>query len=330
MADYHIVSGNSNRALAALVCRELSVRELGVREADTESPVIALQGDVGRFADGEISVSIAENVRGREVYIVHPTCPPVNDSLMELVLLTQSLKLASAERVTLVIPYFGYARQDRKTAARTPISAAAVAQVLAAFQPHRIVTLDLHCGQIQGFFHNIPVDNLYAQGIIAAFLARLYPAREAVCVVSPDAGGVPRARQLAHLLGVTDLVTIIKHRAGANRVDSVRVIGDVRDRVCVVIDDIVDTAGTVCAGAATLRQMGAREVVVAATHGLFSGPAFDRLRDSAIDRVVVTNSVPQRPYPHATPVMDVLDVAPLLAEAIHRLHNKQSLSVLFQ
>lgn len=332
MPNYQVVTGNSNRALAQGVCSHLQgyynnqceESKWGGAESAPQ-----LQGDVGRFADGEISVSIPNNVRGQEVYIVHPTCPPVNDSIMELVLLTQSLRLASAKRVTLVIPYFGYARQDRKTAARTPISAAAVAQVLCAFQPSRIVTLDLHCGQIQGFFPNIPVDNLYAQGIIADHLKGLFP-RHDLCVVSPDAGGVPRARQLAHLLGTDDLVTIVKHRSGANRIESVKVIGDVQHKVCVVIDDIIDTAGTVCAGAAALKDMGASEIVVAATHGLFSGPAFDRLKGGCIDRIIVTDSVPQRVYPHANPVMDVLSVAPLLAQAIHRLHTKQSLSVLFK
>ncbi len=308
MANYQVVSGNSNRALATAVCHKLQGYYNNPSEEsqwhDNESARTVdggphLQGDVGRFADGEINASIPNNVRGQEVYIVHPTCPPVNDSIMELVLLTQALKLASAERITLVIPYFGYARQDRKTAARTPISAAAVAQVLCAFQPSRIVTLDLHCGQIQGFFPNIPVDNLYAQGIIADHLKGLFRDQTSLCVVSPDAGGVPRARQLAHLLDTTDLVTIVKHRA-------------------------------VCAGAAALKSAGASTIVIAATHGLFSGPAHDRLHASCIDRVIVTDSVPQRPFPHATPVMDVLSVAPLLAQAIHRLHTKQSLSVLFK
>lgn len=333
MANYQIVTGNSNRELAQAVCRCLGALDgnpsedskWGAHESEPQ-----LSGQVGRFADGEINLSIPTNVRGQEVYIVHPTCPPVNDSIMELVLLTQALKLASAEKITLVIPYFGYARQDRKTAARTPISAAAVAQVLSAFQPSRIVTLDLHCGQIQGFFHNIPVDNLYAQGIIADHLKGLFRDKTSLCVVSPDAGGVPRARQLAHLLSTTDLVTIVKHRAAANQIESVKIIGDVHGKVCIVIDDIIDTAGTVCAGAAALKSAGASTIVIAATHGLFSGPAHDRLHASCIDRVIVTDSVPQRPFPHATPVMDVLSVAPLLAQAIHRLHTKQSLSVLFQ
>lgn len=333
MAAYQIVTGNSNRELAQAVCRCLGALDSNPSEEskwgahETEPQ---LSGQVGRFADGEINLSIPTNVRGQEVYIVHPTCPPVNDSIMELVLLTQALKLASAEKITLVIPYFGYARQDRKTAARTPISAAAVAQVLSAFQPSRIVTLDLHCGQIQGFFHNIPVDNLYAQGIIADHLKAIFRTTSDLVVVSPDAGGVPRARQLAHLLGTTDLVTIIKHRSGANKVESVKVIGDVTGRVCIVIDDIIDTAGTVCAGAAALKAMGAATVVIAATHGLFSGPAHDRLRDSCIDRVIVTNSVPQRRYSHFVPIMDVLDIAPLLAQAIHRLQARESLSVLFK
>jgi len=338
MANYQVVSGNSNRALATAVCHNLqgyynnlSEESQWSESACTDSETGPhLQGDVGRFADGEINLSIPNNVRGQQVYIVHPTCPPVNDSIMELVLMTQALKLASAERITLVIPYFGYARQDRKTAARTPISAAAVAQVLCAFQPSRIVTLDLHCGQIQGFFPNIPVDNLYAQGIIAEHIRGLFPESKTLCVVSPDAGGVPRARQLASLLATEDLVTIIKHRSGANKVESVKIIGDVQGKVCIVIDDIIDTAGTVCAGAAALKAMGAATIVIAATHGLFSGPAFDRLHDSCIDRVIVTDSVPQRQYPHATPEMDVLSVAPLLAQAIHRLHTKQSLSVLFK
>lgn len=320
---YHIVSGNSNRPLALGVCAALRAYNPG-------DPCPTLDGDVGRFADGEVSVRIAHNVRSQDVFVVHPTCPPVNDAVMELALLTQALKLASAERVTLVIPYFGYARQDRKTAPRTPISAAAVAQILAAFQPHRVVTVDLHCGQIQGFFHNIPVDNLYAQRLIATHVQALYPAGHTLCVVSPDAGGVPRAKSLARLLGTTELVTVIKHRSGPNQVADVKVIGDVRGRVCVIIDDIVDTAGTVCASAATLRELGAAEIVVAATHGLFSGPAHERLRDSQIDHVVVTNTVPQRPYPWPRPTMHVLDIAPLLAEAIHRLHTKQSLSVLFE
>lgn len=327
MASLEIVSGSSHRALADAVAARLRDGEDGARDCEVVSTV-------GRFADGECRVKIQRNMRERDVYVVHPVCGweggSVNDALVELLLLLQTLKLASAGKITVVVPYFGYARQDRKTGARTPISAAAVAQVISAFSPTRVVTVDLHCGQIQGFFHNIPVDNLYAEGLIAEWVRRQFPDTASLCVVSPDAGGVPRARRLAGLLGVTNLVTVIKHRVRANEVDSVMLIGDVSGCTCVILDDMVDTAGTVCAAAAALKARGAVAVAVAATHGLFSGPAYDRLGASCIDHVAVTNTVPVAPFPHASPVMTVLDIAPLLADAIGRLHGGRSLSELFE
>lgn len=324
MSNPEIVSGTSHPDLAAAVATQL-------RSVDPECQVVS---SVGRFADGEVSVKIHRNVRERDVYVVHPVCRSpdgsVNDALVELLLLLQTLRLSGAGKVTAVVPYYGYARQDRKAGARTPISAAAVAQVISAFAPTRVVTVDLHCGQIQGFFPNIPVDNLYAERLIAAWVRDHGPTHGPLCIVSPDAGGVPRVRRLAGLLGVTNIVTVIKHRARANAVESVSLIGEVTGCTCVILDDMVDTAGTVCAAAAALKERGAVEVVVAATHGLFSGPAHDRLAASCIDHMVVTNTVPQVPYPHAHPTMTVLDIAPLLADAICRLHEGRSLSELFE
>lgn len=326
MSRLEIVSGTSHPDLAAAVAAQLRT---------TLDPDCQVVSSVGRFADGEVSVKIHRNVRDRDVYVVHPVCRAaedggsVNDALVELLLQLQTLRLSGAGKVTAVVPYYGYARQDRKAGARTPISAAAVAQVISAFSPTRVVTVDLHCGQIQGFFPNIPVDNLYAERLIAAWV-REHEHSGPLCIVSPDAGGVPRVRRLAGLLGVTNIVTVIKHRARANAVESVSLIGDVTGCTCVILDDMVDTAGTVCAAAAALKERGAVAVVVAATHGLFSGPAHDRLAASRIDHVVVTNTVPQTPYPHATPAMTVLDIAPLLADAICRLHEGRSLSELFE
>lgn len=344
-----IVSGTSHRALADAVAFEvgkLTYVELGKAVLDCrfdenlfQNCGLKVHGTVARFADGEINMKIEENMRDRSVYIVQPTCPPVNDAIMELVLLIHTLRLASARKITAVIPYFGYARQDRKMGARTPISAAAVAQMLCTFKPTRIVTVDLHCGQIQGFFHNIPVDNLYADGLFVDWIRGHFEALKAsdafqalanVAIVSPDAGGVPRARRIAGKLGITDLVTVIKHRSGPNKIESMQLIGDVSGKACIICDDMCDTAGTVCAAATKLKEMGATKIIVTATHGLFSGPAYDRLAASCIDHFVVTNTVPQRPWPHTQPCMHVLDIAPLLGQAIHRVHTKQSLSALFE
>ena len=290
--------------------------------------------DVKRFADGEVSIHLQDDMRGRDVYIIQPTCRPVNDNYMELLLLIHTLRLASAERITVVMPYYGYARQDRKIKSRVPISASAVAKLIEAMKPHRVVTVDLHCGQIQGFFHNIPVDNLSAQNEFVWHLqAKFGKEKVKECViVSPDAGGVSRAKNVADALGCQDLVTIMKRRGQNGQIDSMQVVGDVRGRDCIIIDDIIDTAGTLTKAAELLIvQGGANTVGACATHGVFSDPALERISASKLSFVCVTDSIPQHVNLKQCGgnKLEVIHLAPLLAEAIRRLHKGQSLSALF-
>ncbi|MDQ7819757.1 MAG: ribose-phosphate pyrophosphokinase [Armatimonadota bacterium] len=280
---------------------------------------------VFRFADGEVGVRIDESVRGEDAFVIQPTGPPVNENLMELLVIVDALRRASADRITAVIPYFGYARQDRKTRPREPISAKLVANLLVAAGCHRILTVDLHAGQIWGFF-DIPLDHLPARPILADYIARKQLANPVI--VSPDVGGVPRAREFARRLGAP-LAIIDKRRDRPNQVtDVVHVIGKVHRRTAILVDDIVDTAGTLVMGARALVRRGVSAVYACATHALLSGPAVDRLAHSPIQELVVTNTIPV-PADRRPGTLTVLSVASLLAEAIRRIHEDRSVSQLF-
>jgi ribose-phosphate pyrophosphokinase len=308
-----VFCGNASAALASEVCRHLEVR-LG-------------QAEVRRFSDGEVMVEIAENVRGGDVFVVQSTCTPVNDHLMELLLMLDAFRRASAQRITAVIPYFGYARQDRKVAPRVPISAKLVADLITTAGASRVLTLDLHAGQIQGFF-NIPVDNVFATPVLFRYVQERV-GNGPVAVVSPDPGGVERARAFAKRLDAT-LAVIDKRRARANVVAEMRVVGDVDGHVAVVVDDIVDTAGTLSAAAAALKDAGATDVIACCTHPVLSGPATQRIQESALSELVVTDTIPLRADSQRCAKIKVLSVARLLAEAIRRTHLEESISSLFE
>ena len=307
-----IFSGNSNPDLALKICAGLGV-SLGAAR-------------VRRFSDGEIMVEIGENVRGRDVYVVQSTCAPTNDNLMELLIITDALKRASAATITAVIPYYGYARQDRKAAPRTPITAKLVADLITTAGINRVVTIDLHAGQIQGFF-NIPVDNLYAAPVILNYLKDRFKG-EQVVMVSPDAGGTERARAFAKRLEYS-LAVIDKRRSGPNVAEVMHLIGDVRDKVAIILDDMVDTAGTLTQAAKALKANGAKAVFACATHGVLSGPAIERINASDIEEIVLTDTIPANSEGVATSKVRILSVAELLAEAIRRIHEDESVSSLF-
>jgi len=242
-----------------------------------------------------------------------------------------TLQLSSAKRITAVIPYYGYARQDRKTKPRTPISAAVVAHLIETMGPHRVVCLDLHCGQIQGFFRQIPVDHLNADNEFVALIRGRFGAEvEKVAIVSPDAGGVPRARHMADLLGASNVITILKRRTQANKVDSMQLVGDVSGQICFICDDMIDTGGTICKAAAMLMESGATKVFALSSHGIFSSPALERLNASCIEEVWVTDSINQVEHLKKCPKLKIVPIAPLMAECIKRLHNESSLSSIFQ
>ena len=280
---------------------------------------------ISTFSDGEVFAEVKENVRGVDCYVVQPTCAPVNDHLMQLLVLIDTLKRASAGSITAVMPYYGYARQDRKVAARTPITAKLVADLLQSAGASRVVAMDLHAGQIQGFF-NVPFDHLYAMPVFLEYLQpRLSPG--SVCV-SPDAGGVERARAYAKRLG-SELAIIDKCRQTANVSEVMNIIGSVEGRDCVIIDDMVDTAGTLTNAAKALIDRGAKRVFAAATHPVLSGPAIDRIRDSALEEVVITDTIPLREEAKKVGKFKVLSVSRLLGEAIKRIHNSDSVSSLF-
>lgn len=325
----HVVAGTAHRALAESIVRLLNTQGPAGPNRDAIFD-LTVDGAMSAFADGEISVQIMDNVRNKDVYIIQPVCPPdVNKHLMELLLLIHTLNMSSARSITCVMPYYGYARQDRKTKPRTPISASCVAQLIESQKPGRVITLDLHCGQIQGFFHHTPVDNLYAENMMAAWVRDQAFDMSMVCIVSPDAGGVTRARRLADQVNAPTLATILKERAVANQIKSAQLIGDVSGKICIIYDDMIDTAGTLRAAAQLLKDHGASEVYACATHGLFSGPAFQNITDcAALKGVVVTNSIPQHPEQCAK--LTVLDIAPLMANAITRCHFGESLSALFK
>ncbi|NJD37657.1 MAG: ribose-phosphate pyrophosphokinase [Geobacter sp.] len=307
-----IFSGNSNPALAGKICDNLGV-PLGNARVKT-------------FSDGEVQVEICENVRGRDVYVVQSTCAPTNDNLMELLVITDALKRASAATITAVMPYYGYARQDRKAAPRTPISAKLVADLITTAGIDRVVTVDLHAGQIQGFF-DIPVDNLYAVPVILGYLKERFAGQDVV-MVSPDAGGAERARAFAKRLACP-MAMIDKRRTAPNVAEVMHLIGDVKDKIAIILDDMIDTAGTLTQAAGALKQNGAAAIYAAATHGVLSGPAIDRLNGSVIEEVLLTDSIPLGEKAERTSRVKVLSVAPLLAEAIRRIHEDESVSSLF-
>ncbi|MBP2687490.1 MAG: phosphoribosylpyrophosphate synthetase [Deltaproteobacteria bacterium] len=279
---------------------------------------------IKRFSDGEVNVEIRDNVRGVDVFIIQPTCPPVNDHLMELLILMDGLKRASAKRVTAVLPYYGYARQDRKVLPRAPITAKLVADLLTAAGVSRLLTMDLHAGQIQGFF-NIPVDHLYAAPVMLEYIKANYG--NDIVVVSPDAGGVERARAFAKRLSAS-LAIIDKRRLAPNVAEVMNIIGEVDGKTAILLDDMVDTAGTLAQSADALRRKGAKHIYACATHAVLSGPAIERLDKSEIEELVVTNTIPAGSKA-ACRKLHVLTVAPLLGEAIKRIHFQDSVSSLF-
>jgi len=307
-----IFSGNSNPVLAEKICASLNL-PLGKAKVRT-------------FSDGEIMVEIGENVRGRDIYIIQSTCAPTNNNLMELLIIMDALRRASAATITAVIPYYGYARQDRKAAPRTPITSKLVADLITTAGADRVVTIDLHAGQIQGFF-NIPVDNLYAAPVILEHLHTKFDGEDIV-MVSPDAGGTERARAFAKRLGCT-LAVIDKRRTGPNVAEVMHLIGDVKDKVAIILDDMIDTAGTLTQAAGALKKHGAKRIYACASHGVLSGPALDRINESSIEEVLVTDTIPLPQSDKDYSKIKVLTVAELLAEAIRRIHEDESVSSLF-
>ena len=308
-----VFSGNANPQLTADIAAYLDI-PLG-------------KAAVGQFSDGESMVEIQENVRGRDVFVVQPTCEPTNDNLMELLVMIDALRWSSVRRVTAVIPYYGYARQDRRPrSARVPITARLAAKMIGTAGADRVLTMDLHADQIQGFF-DIPVDNVYASPILLGDVWRQkYPD---LMVVSPDVGGVVRARALAKRLDDADLAIIDKRRPKANVAQVMNIIGDVEGRSCVLVDDLVDTAGTLCKAAGALKEHGAAKVVAYCTHAVLSGPAVTNIESSQLDELVVTNTIPLRDDAAACTKIRQLSIAGLLAESIRRINNEESVSSLF-
>ncbi|RMG36831.1 MAG: ribose-phosphate diphosphokinase [Gammaproteobacteria bacterium] len=308
-----VFSGNAHPQLSADIADYLSI-PLG-------------KAVVGQFSDGEVMVEIEENVRGRDVFVVQPTSEPTNDNLMELLVMIDALRWASAGRITAVVPYFGYARQDRRPrSARVPITARLVAKMIGTAGADRVLTMDLHADQIQGFF-DIPVDNVYSSPILLGDIWRQhYPD---LIVVSPDVGGVVRARALAKRLDDADLAIIDKRRPKANVAQVMNIIGDVEGRTCILVDDLVDTAGTLCKAAGALKEAGAAKVVAYCTHAVLSGPAVENIKASELDELVVSNTIPLRPEAQACEKIRQLSIAGLLAETIRRISNEESVSSLF-
>ena len=311
MNKLRIFSGNANRELAARICAYLEVT-MG-------------KAKVGNFSDGEIQAEIEESVRGMDVFLIQPTCPPVNESLMELLVMLDALKRASAARVNVVIPYYGYARQDRKVTPRAPISARLVADLIEVAGATRILAMDLHVGQIQGFF-NIPVDHLYALPVQLEYFRHL---DEKVVVVSPDAGGVERARELAKRLEDVSIAIIDKRREKANVSKVMHIVGDVKGKAAILLDDMIDTGGTIVQSAEALMRDGASRVYACCTHAVLSGNAVERLNSAPIHRLVISNTIPLSEKSKKLERVEVLDVSPILGEAIRRIHNDASVSSLF-
>ncbi|HQV40937.1 MAG: ribose-phosphate pyrophosphokinase [Moraxellaceae bacterium] len=314
MPNLVLFTGNANPELARKVATHLHV------------PL----GDalVGRFSDGEIQIEINDNVRGKDVFILQSTCKPTNDNLMEMIVMADALRRASAGRITAVIPYFGYARQDRRVrSARVPITAKIVADMLTTVGVDRVLTVDLHADQIQGFF-DIPVDNIYASPVLLADIQK--QGYDNLMVVSPDVGGVVRARAVAKQLDEADLAIIDKRRPKANESQVMHIIGEVKGRDCVIVDDMVDTAGTLCKAAAALKEHGARRVLAYCTHAILSGPAIANIMASVLDELVVTDTIPLTEEALATGRIRQVSLSAMLAETVRRINNEESISAMFE
>ena len=314
MADMKLFAGNATPDLAKKIADRLYTR-LG-------------NATVDRFSDGEIHVQINENVRGCDIFIIQSTCAPSNDNLMELIVMIDALRRASAGRITAVIPYFGYARQDRRLrSARVPITAKVVADFLSTVGVDRVLTVDLHAEQIQGFF-DVPVDNCFSSQLFVDDMKTLN--LKTPCVVSPDMGGVVRARAIAKLLANADIAIIDKRRPRPNVSEVMNLIGDVKDRECIIVDDIIDTGGTLCKAAAALKERGAKSVTAYGTHAVLSGDAYKNISESSIDRLIVSDSVPATDKFQKLKCFRQLTLAPMLAEAIRRINNEESISAMFE
>lgn len=314
VSNLMVFSGNANPELARKVVQCLDIR----------------LGDVtvGQFSDGEIAIELNENVRGKDVFVIQSTCAPTNDNLMELILMVDALRRASAHRITAVIPYFGYARQDRRVrSARVPISAKVIADMMCAAGVNRVMTMDLHADQIQGFF-DVPVDNIYGSPILMDDIERQN--YEDMVVVSPDVGGVVRARAIAKELNDTDLAIIDKRRPQANQAQVMHVIGEIEGRTCILVDDIVDTAGTLCKAAEALKNRGAKKVVAYSTHAVLSGAAISNISKSMLDELIVTDTIPLSDEARKCGRIRQLTISGLLAEAVRRVSNEESISAMFR
>jgi ribose-phosphate pyrophosphokinase len=306
-----LFAGNSNPALADKICKYLDLPLGGAK--------------VGTFSDGEIQIEIDENVRSKDVFVIQSTCAPVNDNLVELLLMIDAFKRSSARRITAVLPYFGYARQDKKVAPRVPISAKLVADMLTVAGANRIITMDLHAGQIQGFF-DIPVDNIFAAPVLIDYIRSNY--NDNLAIVSPDAGGVERARAFAKRLN-TDLAIIDKRRTAPNQAKAMAVIGDVTDKIVIILDDMADTAGTLAEAVEAIQKAGAREIHACCAHAVLSGPAIDRITESSLKSLVVTDTIPLRENAAACEKIVVLTISELVGEAIIRSYRGDSVTTLF-
>jgi len=305
-----VFSGNANRKLALEICNYLDI-ELG-------------EALVGRFSEGETRVKIEQDVRGKDVFVIQPTCPPVNESIMEILVMIDALKRASAKRITAVLPYYGYARQDRKDQPRVPITAKLVANLVTVAGADRVLTIDLHAGQIQGFF-DIPLDNLYAVNMFVEYFSRMKIKN--LVVVSPDVGGIKMARAYAKKLG-SSLAVVDKRRVSDKEAEVMHILGDVKGKNVVIVDDIVATAGSLVEAAASLKKAGVRDIYAAITHPILSGPAIERLKKSELKELVVSNTIPLSKDKQISRIK-VLSIGPLLAEAIKRIHDEESVSSLF-
>ncbi len=305
-----LITGNSNPDLARAISEYM---ECPLTPAVVES-----------FSDGEIKVEIQDNVRGRDAFVVQPTCTPVNKSIMELCLMIDALKRASASRITAVVPYYGYARQDRKVVPRVPISAKMVADFISTAGASRMLTIDLHAGQIQGFF-DLPVDNLYASKVLLDYLSEF---KNDMVIISPDAGGTERARAYAKRLDAS-LAIVDKRRDAPNKAEAMNVIGDVQNKSAIIVDDMIDTAGTLVTASKVLHDKGAHSVMACATHAVLSGPALERIENSDLNRVIVTDTIHLQPHAQQSKKIEVVSVAGLLGQAISNIHNESSVSVLF-
>ncbi|MDR3707817.1 MAG: ribose-phosphate pyrophosphokinase [Capsulimonadaceae bacterium] len=313
--DLRIFSGNANPELAKNICRELDL------------PLGRMQ--ITHFADGEIRVTIEESARGMDVFLVQPTCWPVNDNVMELLIMIDAFRRASARRITVVVPYYGYCRQDKKIKPREPVSARLVADLITTAGANRGLAVDLHAGQIQGFFQ-MPLDHLYAGPLLACYFREHSFYDGDTVVVSPDVGGVARARAMAEMLGAS-LAIIAKRRPEPNKVEIMEIIGDVSGKTCVMVDDMIDTGGSIVHGAIALKERGARRIFACCTHGLFSNDALAKIDNSPIEEVVATDTIPVSEERKAqTSKLRVISVAPLLADAIHRINHSESVSELFE